>query len=449
VNKELLLDWVLDDAEKNGDLYRPESGSQSASYELLLEDLRSLGGEKISLPSSLPSTPGRMISRLRSHFKDNVTLISRVLNFYFPEQFLFYRVSKLEEEIFLGFDFFSSIVPELDFPFPRVGRKGFERYLAVNDALLTCFKCGYPDLKNPQARIAWFLYEGLGHLFLEESDHRRYWVQVTGEDYFETLDSDDDLNWSARKGVRADDLVFIYRTAPRKAITDVFEVTDDSYFDPWGRWDGFWMDMSRVCRIKDIPFAELKNDRVLGEWGAVRKRFQGIVVESVPPSIYNRLLEKIPKDLRTHHELEPEPTAGEGLSGSFANEADFAGQVIEPLLRQWGFRFEKEYRSRFFVGSQAIYGRIDFLVSDGRGPITLFENKRKILDEKALNLAMEQGKSYALMLGLPSFVVASPEGLWIYSLSRNRTKLEKHISTDDLKTEDGQIRSTLLNLRAV
>jgi hypothetical protein len=52
------------------------------------------------------------------------------------------------------------------------------------------------------------------------------------------------------------------------------------------------------------------------------------------------------------------------------------------------------------------------------------------------------------MLGLPSFVVASPEGLWIYSLSRNRTKLEKHISTDDLKTEDGQIHSTLLNLRA-
>lgn len=228
----------------------------------------------------------------------------------------------------------------------------------------------------------------------------------------------------------------------------MFEVTNDSYFEPWGEWDGFWMDISRMCRIKDIPFAELRNDGVLGEWGAVRKRFQGIVVESVPPYIYNRLLEKIPRDLRTHHDLEPEPTAGEGLSGRFPFEADFADQVIEPLLRQWGFRFEREYRRQFFVGSQAIRGRIDFLVGDGRGPITLFENKRKILDEKALNLAVEQGKSYALMLGLPSFVVTSPEGLWIYWLSRNRAKLEKHISTDDLKTETGQIRSTLLNLRA-
>lgn len=52
------------------------------------------------------------------------------------------------------------------------------------------------------------------------------------------------------------------------------------------------------------------------------------------------------------------------------------------------------------------------------------------------------------MLGLPSFVVASPEAFWIYSLSRNRAKLENYISTDDLKTENGQIRSMLLNLRA-
>jgi hypothetical protein len=53
VNKELLLNWVLEDAEKNEDAYRPESRSQAATYELLLEDLRSLGGEQISLPHYL------------------------------------------------------------------------------------------------------------------------------------------------------------------------------------------------------------------------------------------------------------------------------------------------------------------------------------------------------------------------------------------------------------
>ncbi len=204
-----------------------------------------------------------------------------------------------------------------------------------------------------------------------------------------------------------------------------------------------------MCRIEDISFAALRDDPVLGNWGVVQKRFNGVVVEPMPPSIYNSLLETIPMDVRTHHDLEPEATAGEGLSGKFAIEAVFADQVIEPLLRQWGFRFEREYRCQFFAGSQSIHGRVDFFISDSRGPIALIENKRKILDEKTLNMAVEQGKSYALMLGLPSFVVASPEGLWIYSLSRNRTRLEKHISSDDLETEDGQIRSMLLNLRAI
>lgn len=200
MNKELLLNWILEDAEKNEETYRPETRSQVAPHELLLEDLRSLGGNRAALPSTLPSTPGRMISRLRSHFKDNVTLISRILNHHFPDQYLFYRVSKMEEEIFTGFDFFSSIVPEFErLRFPRIGRKGFDRYLALNDALLSFFKREYPDLKDPQPRVAWFLYRGLGEMFIEKSGYTRYWIMATREEFFESLDSDNHLIWSGRK----------------------------------------------------------------------------------------------------------------------------------------------------------------------------------------------------------------------------------------------------------
>jgi hypothetical protein len=175
VNKELLLSWVLEDAETNEHVYEIDPETQVEPYEILLEDLRNLGGDQVALPSSLPSTKDELVSRLRSHFKDNVTLISRVLNYHFPNQYLFYRVSELEEEIFRSFEFFSSFVPEFEFPFSRVGRRGFDRYLAVNAPLLGFFGRVYPDLENLQSRIAWFLYQGLGHLFLEESDHRRYW----------------------------------------------------------------------------------------------------------------------------------------------------------------------------------------------------------------------------------------------------------------------------------
>lgn len=244
------------------------------------------------------------------------------------------------------------------------------------------------------------------------------------------------------------DLVFVYRTAPRSAITDIFEVRGEPDFDPRGGWDGFWVDMSRVCRIKDIPFTSLKKDRILGSWGVVRKKFMGVVAEPIPHSVYNRLLEKIPEDLRTTHGLKPEPTASEGSSGQFDSEADFEDQVIEPLLKRWGFSYQRQYRCRFQFGSQAVIGLVDFYVSDDRGPIALFENKFRILDDKDLRQAIEQAKSYALMLGLACFVVASPEGVWIYSLQRHVETLEEHVPLDELDTREEDIRHTLPRLRS-
>jgi hypothetical protein len=66
-------------------------------HQVLLEDLQNLGAENGTLPHPLPSVPSEAIPLLRRHFKDNVTLISKVLNHLFPDQYLFYRVSKLEE----------------------------------------------------------------------------------------------------------------------------------------------------------------------------------------------------------------------------------------------------------------------------------------------------------------------------------------------------------------
>ena len=162
-----------------------------------------------------------MIPVLREYFKDNVTFISAVLNHYFPKQYFFYRVSKLEEEIFEGIQFFSEIVPEFDtLRFPRVGRTGFSRYLKLNEALLKFARRHWPKLT--QTRLAYFLYQGLGDLFLEKSDHNRYWVAAAGDDYFWALDSEDEIDWSSRKEMNPGDLVFMYRKAPRSAITDIY-----------------------------------------------------------------------------------------------------------------------------------------------------------------------------------------------------------------------------------
>lgn len=446
MNRGAVLEWILQDAEANEDQYKEADGAQDGSYDALLRDLESLG--KTEPPASLPATPEKAIPLLRAHYGDKVTPISRVLNHLFPKGYLFYRVSKLEEEIFRGFDFFSPVVPEFGFPFPRVGRTGFDRYLEVNSVLLDLFGEAYPDLEDPQARVSWFLYEGLGRLFTEKSDYNRYWVMATRDEHFEALDAEDVLGWAGRKEMQEGDLVFMYRTAPRSAITDVLEVAGEPMFDPWGAWDGFWVNLRRVCRIDDVPFAVLRDDPVLGGWGVVRKRFNGVRTEPVPHSIYNRLLREIPERVREEHGLEPEPTADVGRSGQFASEADFEDQVVEPLLRRWNLGYQRQHRRRFRFGSQNHLGIVDFYVSDGRGAITLFEDKIRVLDEEDLKEAREQGRSYALMLGMPSFVVASPEGMWIYSLYGHEEKLEMHITLDELGNRDEDIRSTLLRLRS-
>lgn len=108
MNKALLLEWAFEDAEKNEHFYHIEADTEDRRHEILLEDLQNLRGGKINLPRPLPTTPSKAVPLLRKHFKDNVTLTSRVLNLLFPDQYLYYRFSKLEEEIFRSFDFWWS-----------------------------------------------------------------------------------------------------------------------------------------------------------------------------------------------------------------------------------------------------------------------------------------------------------------------------------------------------
>ncbi len=123
--------------------------------------------------------------------------------------------------------------------------------------------------------------------------------------------------------------------------------------------------------------------------------------------------------------------------------------VVEPLLRRWGFKYQRQHPCLFYIGSQSQRTRVDFFVSDSRGPLTIFEDKFRILGEKELMLAVVQAKSYALQLGLPSFVVASPEGLWLYSLNRNTETLKRRASSDDLKnqSQEEHFRGSVLALK--
>jgi hypothetical protein len=68
------------------------------------------------------------------------------------------------------------------------------------------------------------------------------------------------------------------------------------------------------------------------------------------------------------------------------------------------------------------------------------------VSEKDLVESVNQAQSYALFLGLPSFVVAAPEGIWVYSLQRTEERLEMHVEGDELGSKEDELRSKLLSL---
>lgn len=437
MNKDQINNWLLEDTRKYADKYY---GGRKSNVKKDLFEINSR--KEIELPSLLPKDKGRMVSVLRKHFKGNVSIISFVLNHYFPEDFLFYRVSALEDEIFEGLEFLDA-----GFSFNKVGRKGFDRYLELNEALLQFAHDNWPDVKYPQKRVSYYLYQGLANLFLEKGDYNRYWVAATKEKYFRVLDYYKDVSWSGRKEMKKGDLVFVYRMEPRKAITDIFTVQDEPAFSPWDAWGGFRVSLRRLTSLEDIAFSEMRGDSVLSEWNVVKKQFQGTVTDLVPHSVYNRLLEKVPKNIKGKYDLKPEVVLEGGYSGKYASEEEFDEEFIMPLLKQWGLKYQYQYSTIFCVGTQYRHCRVDFYVSDENGPFTLFENKLRIIGDKDLAPAVDQGKSYALMLGLFSFVIASPEGIWVYKLNKNKEELVKKFTSDEIQKHNEEIRNLLRGLK--
>lgn len=98
-------------------------------------------------------------------------------------------------------------------------------------------------------------------------------------------------------------------------------------------------------------------------------------------------------------------------------EYEFENRIIVPLLTRWRLPYRRQVTCRMRKRGQLCLGRIDFLVhtADNQSLLTLFENKRHIYSEVEREQAAQQANAYARARRLRSFVVAAPEGLWIYS----------------------------------
>lgn len=452
MNDEQILFWLVDDAKQNAEKVYLDVWQNE--LENLLSGINS--GRDIILPSSISSKnlpeENKVISILKESFKNKLSNISLVLNYFYPEKYIFYRVSMLENEIFAGFKFLSNTYEKFQFEFDKIGQNkdSFENYIILNNALHSFAEEFWPDLENSkslQKRINYFLYDGLGNLFLDRNSYNRYWILISGPENFDSLDNESETTWSGRKEMQMDDLAFMYRQAPRKSITDVYKVSATPYFDPYFGWGGFCVPLKKITPIKDISMVEMKHDIILNNWNFVKCSSQGVVAASIPYSMYNRLLEKIGQEICEKYEFIPESIANTASSGQYSSEEEFEDQIIEPLLRHWSFKFQRQKPCYFTIGSQYHTCFVDFVVRDEKGDLILFEDKLEITNEIELKKAVLQAKSYSLLLGFNNFVVASPEGFWIYKIFGNEDSLVEYINSDDLENREEYMRNLILKLR--
>lgn len=136
--------------------------------------------------------------------------------------------------------------------------------------------------------------------------------------------------------------------------------------------------------------------------------------------------------------------AGEG----FENEEDFCDRVLEPFVAKLGYDHVREFSMERRVGSRSRTMYVDFLLLDDHGRrVGVLEAKHSIRNDRELDDAREQAKSYATFKELVPCLVAAKEGLWIYERRGQRLTAHGSYSMEEAFEKTREIRQIIENIR--
>lgn len=128
-------------------------------------------------------------------------------------------------------------------------------------------------------------------------------------------------------------------------------------------------------------------------------------------------------------------------------EQEVEDALILPMLQRWGWTYQRQYQLTRRSG-RARRGVVDLLIAPDASapPLTLFENKRRIADQRDLQRAAKQALDYALTLNLSAFVVADAARLWVYQVSDSSATLAREFAWLELEGNDRALQALLLAL---
>lgn len=471
MNADVVLDWLIRDAAaaKPGDFARFRTIDPQELIDTVHFGIDDAPRMLQNLDKDTPNSAFGRVARSKG-LGARLTDASAALARLHPEHFLLWRAPYYDRELFDGLAFLSTAEPRLSFSFDRFGsgQVALKRWRKVGDTLLELagewwpretsrrrLLPGGPDPFARQLKLWHFLYEGLIPLHVRRGEGERAWL-VGGKDGDYTDWEPDDLHWSGRMEMAAGETVYMYRMGKATAITDVYSVAERPRINPLAPWRACTVKLQRVARIEPLRFADMKADPILGQWGLIKRNLRGLVAEALPPRSRRRL-ERLIREGAPLPERKAATSSGPGsveeqlVAGDFVDEDDFCTNFIAPLLAKHRLRTRRERACDFHVGSQCYHCRIDFLVRDQeKRLLTIIEAKRTLTKLEDVKRAARQGRSYALQVGSPSFVVMAPEGCWVYDSLRadpNRSEAMLRVAGDAIAGRFGEVVEVIEQLR--
>lgn len=270
-------------------------------------------------------------------------------------------------------------------------------------------------------------------------------------DYLQNISEKSLRYWQGNPETQAGDIILLYERAPYSHISSVWRAIAPAYDDPFRYYPGvIWI--GHPVSIPPVSLQDLKSDPVWSKKGLVRANMQGVSGRPCTRQEYKALLAILQKKDFDISKLPPVPQITTSSDILLSSERDVEEFLLEPFLKRLGLNETNWVRQMPLRMGRAIRYYPDYVIYPDatrgyeRG-VFIWEAKFRIPNQKQLNEALWQARSYAMRLGCQGLGLVSGDGVWL-SFAQDGFSLDKlqSFTWDELNDPDTfHAVSTMLN----
>lgn len=223
----------------------------------------------------------------------------------------------------------------------------------------------------------------------------------------------ENIFWQANPETKKGDVLVMYEKYPISAITSVWRSFADGVVDPFFHYYSNTY-IGDKQNVPQISLDELKNDAYFSNHPLVRKNFQGVNGWPLTGEDYNEL-KRLLKDKNFDISILPNLYSPNlEYTTALNNERDVEINLIEPLLKKLGLKYERQIPLKAGRGHRVFpdYG-ISYDSKNNTAKV-IIEAKYHLKSNRDVEDCFSQARSYANLLESQMFIICDKICLMLY-----------------------------------